>query len=248
MNTDILVNILFNISIFIIFVLFCKSYLPKYMDQKGKNLATKEDIKEITQKTEEVKIQFQKDFFKFSSESKFKEDYYCKQYSELYSKLYAIICQSEYFRYFNKVYGEKEANFEEYPFFEIIKKSTHEKRNLFSGEILENQVVEVNDSITSFNKKEICEYIIANSNLASRKLLKLAVAYRFANDHYSGSKTPTNNKDWLEGFNDEELRLIGEIIKTIIKDYNKIAKDLKFDYNKSELKTGIFEDLELKSQ
>lgn len=38
----------------IILGLFLKNYFPSYMDEKGKNLATKEDIAEITRKTEVV--------------------------------------------------------------------------------------------------------------------------------------------------------------------------------------------------
>jgi hypothetical protein len=36
-----------------------KKYTDSYMSEKGKNLATKEDIREITKKTEEVKASFQ---------------------------------------------------------------------------------------------------------------------------------------------------------------------------------------------
>ena len=49
------------IIIVLIFDLFLRFYFTKYMEEKGKNLATKEDIKVITIKTEEVKIQFQKE-------------------------------------------------------------------------------------------------------------------------------------------------------------------------------------------
>lgn len=43
-------------SLIFIFILglFTKNYLPSYMDKKGENLATKEDVEEITRKTEEV--------------------------------------------------------------------------------------------------------------------------------------------------------------------------------------------------
>ena len=41
------------ISVFLL-GLFTKNYLPSYMEKKGENLATKEDVKEITRKTEEV--------------------------------------------------------------------------------------------------------------------------------------------------------------------------------------------------
>ena len=41
--------------------LFTKNYLPSYMDKKGENIATKEDIEEITRKTEEVQREFKEE-------------------------------------------------------------------------------------------------------------------------------------------------------------------------------------------
>ena len=40
-------------SIIAVFLLglFTKNYLPSYMEKKGENLATKEDVKEITRRT-----------------------------------------------------------------------------------------------------------------------------------------------------------------------------------------------------
>lgn len=67
-----------DINTFIIFIgfisigLILKSFLPKYMEEKGKNLATKEDIKEITKNTEEVKEIFNKKIAEFSKELELK--------------------------------------------------------------------------------------------------------------------------------------------------------------------------------
>ncbi len=41
--------------------LLAKRYLPSYIEEKGKNLATKEDIREITDKIESVKIEYAKE-------------------------------------------------------------------------------------------------------------------------------------------------------------------------------------------
>lgn len=52
-----IINFILNIVVILLIFLvglFTKNYLPSYMDKKGENLATKEDIKEITRKTEEV--------------------------------------------------------------------------------------------------------------------------------------------------------------------------------------------------
>jgi|SRR3989339_1382546 len=48
--------------------LFAKKYLPSYLQQKGLNLATKEDIKEITEKIESVKTQYMKVIVELSAE------------------------------------------------------------------------------------------------------------------------------------------------------------------------------------
>lgn len=52
-----ILNILVIIVVGIIF-LFRRFYLPSYLSKKGENLATKEDIADITKKIEEVKIEF----------------------------------------------------------------------------------------------------------------------------------------------------------------------------------------------
>src|SRR5208283_2025350 len=44
-----------------VLIFFTKSYLPSYTKEKGKNLATREDIKEITDKIESVKIEHAKE-------------------------------------------------------------------------------------------------------------------------------------------------------------------------------------------
>ena len=73
------------VEIILVFLLglFIKNFLPSYMEEKGKNLATKEDIEAITRKTEEVQKEFKEGFELFSSDVRFKYDFYFKQYSEL---------------------------------------------------------------------------------------------------------------------------------------------------------------------
>lgn len=96
-----IINFILNIVVILLIFLvglFTKNYLPSYMDKKGENLATKEDIKEITRKTEEVQREFKEEFEAFSSDMKFKYDFFYRQYSELYCKLYAIVIQSEMVR------------------------------------------------------------------------------------------------------------------------------------------------------
>ena len=93
MSLEMLTVLLDILIIAIIFIggLFTKHYLPTYMDKKGENLATKEDVEEITKLTEQVQKEFNEAFELFSSDVKFKYEYNYKQYSELYCKLYAIV-------------------------------------------------------------------------------------------------------------------------------------------------------------
>lgn len=233
--------------------LFLKNFLSLYLEEKGKNLATKEDVQVITKKTEEIKIDFQKELDEYTRNSNFRLDYSYKRYSELYSKLYTMISQSEYFRYYYKKYHSsqsdyKEITFQEFPFFEISKKEEKQKINFFTGEILEKREITIQDTITVFDKRGISELIIKNSSLASRKLLKVAVAYRYANDHYGGSKRQVSEKIDLEAFNNEEIRLLQEMIMIIIQDFNMLARDLKLDYNQSELENGKYNNTDFDSK
>lgn len=57
METIQILNILVITAASIIF-LFHRFYLPSYLNKKGENFATKEDIAGITKKIEEVKIEF----------------------------------------------------------------------------------------------------------------------------------------------------------------------------------------------
>ncbi len=67
--------------------LITKNYLPSYMDKKGENLATKEDIAEITKLTEQAQKEFKEEFERFSHDLNFKYDYFHHQYETLYKIL-----------------------------------------------------------------------------------------------------------------------------------------------------------------
>lgn len=221
-------------AVFQLFSLLCiwlliKYYVPSYMKKKGENLATKEDIKEITQKTEEVKILFQKEIAEFSSDLSFMNNYAFKRYSLLYTKIYGIVIQSEYLRFFNKRHQIGDHYFKEYPFLEITKEK--------QGELF---VEPIKDEITSFNKKQLCDYIIDKGEYASPELLKMAIAYRYAWSNYSGTKQLTN-QDLSNYFNDSEFELIQELVVTIIKEYNELRKTVKLSHNEHELKYGEFD-------
>lgn len=221
--------------------LFIKNYFPSYMDEKGKNLATKEDIQDITRKTEEVQKEFREGFEEFSSDLNFKYEFYFRRYSELYCKLYSIVIQSEYVRHFIKLTNGKEHSFEDFPFFEVSPtQRVTQTLNLKSGEPLafKQNVEDIKTPISEFNKEKLCDYIIDKGEFASQKLLKLAVSYRFAFDHYSGNPN-VNNGDCEEEANNEEIRLIREMVNCIVQEYNELRKYLKMNYIESEIQDGI---------
>ncbi len=171
----------------------------------------------------------------FSSDLQFKYDFYYKQYSELYSKLYAIIIQSEYVRHFLSLTKGTEQDFDTAPFIEISYKAIINKIfpdiKIQTGEGLK-------DSISKFNKIQLCNYIINNGEYATQKLLKLAIAYRYAYSHYAGNEE-NSNSPYEEIANGEELRLIREMVCCIVSEYNYFRKELKMNYNKEELDKGI---------
>ncbi|QDP41973.1 hypothetical protein [Radiobacillus deserti] len=222
------------------FGLFIKSYLPSYMKEKGKNLATKEDVKDITKRTEEVKLEFQKEMANFTTYLSFSNDYAYRQYTNLYAKLYPIIIQSEYIRYFLERYNGNNLPFDEFPFIESGKTIERTKIELVSNKVINYEEEELNDSITTFNKKELCEFIIKHGEFASQRLLKLAVAYRYAHSNYSGTRS-LEDSEIKKAFDIEEITLIKEIVKTIVKDYNYLRKSIKLDYSNVELDSGILE-------
>jgi hypothetical protein len=63
----IILNVLTILAIFIV-AMVGKNYLPRYVSEKAKNLATKEDVAEITNKIESVKIEYAKSLEEVKSE------------------------------------------------------------------------------------------------------------------------------------------------------------------------------------
>lgn len=205
--------LLCQVIIFLVAGLLLKNYLPSYIEEKAKNLATKEDIQDITRMTEAVQEKFKQNFEMFSSDVRFKYEFYYKQYSELYSKLYAIIMQSEYVRHYIKLTQDQDISFNEAPFLEISK--THKTTFSFkfdknAGTKVEQKTIDTETPISQFNKIQICDYIIENGELASQKLLKLAVSYRFAHSRYEGNPDINYSTTESQIANEEEFRLIKE--------------------------------------
>lgn len=230
-----IISVIFDV-VLVVFVfvagLFIKNYIPKYLEQKAENLATKEDVAEITRITEEVQKDFKEHLEIFSTDVKFKYDYFYKQYSELYCKLYSIIVQSEYLRSFAEKTTGRKITFEEAPFLEVCFQKLQvdpSVKNDFEPR------PEVCGTIEAYNKVQLCDLIIEKQALASQSLLKLAVAYRFANFYYGHGY-----QDQVEEVaNDEEFRMINEIVCTIVRDYNYLRRELRMSFDERELTDGI---------
>lgn len=67
MDVHLAVDVTLLISVFILGLLI-KTYLPRYIGEKAKNLATKEDIADITDKIEQVKIEYAKQIELYKSD------------------------------------------------------------------------------------------------------------------------------------------------------------------------------------
>lgn len=221
--------------------LFLKHYFPSYMEEKAKNLATKEDVEEITRKTEEIQKEFREGFELFSSDVHFKYDFFYKQYSELYCGLYATIMQSEYARHFVRVNKGKILTFEAAPFLEISPTTKVTQQFKLESETpiqVSTKTEEIDTPLSQDNKIKMCNNIIEHSDLASPKLLKIAMSYRFAFNYYDGNRDGKKSA-FSDTANEEEFRLIREMIICIVSEYNKLRKELKMAYDQDELDTGL---------
>ena len=213
-----------------IIILVFEHSVPSYLKKKGENIATKQDIAEITKKTEEIQRDFKENLTRFSSDLKFKYDYYYKQYSDLYCILYAMIVESEYARFFIESSQGYTISHENFPFIEVspvIHTASVKTKTTIDNESQPNTI--------SFHKIRICKTIIENGNLATQRLLKLAVSYQFV----CNISTDGNNINSHSYGEDEEYQLIKQITECIVQEYNYFRKELNMDYDENELKTGI---------
>ncbi|ANV73995.1 TPA: hypothetical protein ACGX4N_000683 [Bacillus cereus] len=79
------------------------------------------------------------------------------------------------------------------------------------------------------NDNYMFEFVLENSSYASVKLLSKL-------DAYIRSCTESGGGDHEE---------IEELIKIVVKEYQQLRKELKLEYNKSELETGIPESIQI---
>ena len=129
----------------------------------------------------------------------------------MYSFLYAIVSQSEYTKHIIKLTDGRELTFDEYPFVKIS--PTRTVKTTYEIGKTTHQETLTETEISEFDQKKICEYIISNGHLAN-----LGVDKEIADN--------------------EEFRLIKEIVMRIVKEYNFFRKELQMSYNEEELENG----------
>lgn len=233
-------ELLVNIGCFVVIELIIGCLVVAYFKRKGENLATKQDVQEITRLTEEVQKEFKEGFEVFSSDVHFKYEFYFKQYSELYSTLYGIVMQSEYVRKFVEMQSGEKHPFEEAPFVQVSKtEKTKMQLNLTKGRIKPARVEtqHIATPVSDYNKKYLCDCIIEKAEYATQDLLKLAVSYRFVDCYFGNPEEIYPEVEVLA--REQEVHLIKEIVQCVVRDYNFLRKELKIDYSDEELQSGI---------
>ncbi|WP_340598863.1 hypothetical protein AAB109_29740 (plasmid) [Priestia megaterium] len=146
-----------------------KSYLPSYFKEKGKNLATKEDISEITRLQEEVKSTFQSSLEEQRSELNGKLEVLKHQQNKLLKdyELYTV----KRFEYYPELYKEIESSISEVSNLKF-KKSVNDFRN-FNSEDIDMYVTNKfrNDELfTSIDKQRIISRWDTNQQQAIKVL------------------------------------------------------------------------------
>ncbi|MED4822249.1 hypothetical protein P9654_20890 [Bacillus atrophaeus] len=173
----------------------------------------------------------------FTDKKKFKREREFDQLKHLYFKLYGMVAQSEYLRYFFSS-EQKEYSIVDFPFLELERKVTKRLTDLKTGELNIN-TEEITDTFSNFSKLNLAELIIENSHYASQDLIKLAVGYRFCNNLYlKEGGTIETISDKLKT---EELLLIYKIVLMVVKETNSMMKTCGFSYNQNEEQSGIMD-------
>ena len=191
-----------------------------FLEKKAENFATKQDITEITLKTEQIQADFHKLLVRFDADLKFKYDFYAKQYRELYSSLFCMVCESEALRYILTSLSGDVLPFEEIPIVEYEIDSNREKNPQIETTICEKMSKLISD-----------KYVYA-----SPALIKLIITLARVEKY----QTTVKNKEQKKVL---ELQLKAEIIRTILKDYYWLRQQLQLKESENEsekIETGEF--------
>lgn len=163
----------------------------------------------------------------FDNSKKFLRDHSYSQLKELYLELYSVIVQSEFLREF-----QAKSPFQQVPFIEVQKWKT----TISIPSSSEDGEFKIIDSITEFNKIGIVNRVLNKKEFASQKLLKLIVSYRYVHDNYLNKSL---DPEWLEKYQEQEVQLIAEIVKTIVTECNHKLKMCKLEFDSKEVSSGL---------
>lgn len=211
---EFLINLI-NLTLLFIIIAALKS-TKTFFDEKARNAATKQDVREITEKTEEIRDHFEKSKELFQTDLHFKYNYFEKQYNELYIDLYCYICQSEARRKMASEFKNIIHNFEDVPIFDY-------------------EIVTVNEA-NKFEVEKILDLIKSKYKFASPDLIKIYNLYQSLKDWKEDSEVD-------EKIEVNEVRLKKKLIVTIISDFNNLRKYLQLNVQENEvasLKQGNF--------
>lgn len=175
MNTNVLeyIQIILSVIIAVLIIIAKKAWgsVDTFFEEKAKNYATKQDVEEITRKTESVQIEFKKIMSLFEADVEFKYKFYEEQYKNLYSLLYCYLSESEAIKKLNTCF-DSEIKMENIAIAEF---QTEEKDSLFIkilDLISNNQAYASPDLIDLLNAANILtkQY---NSELSSNTYCKI---------------------------------------------------------------------------
>ena len=204
------------------------SSLDKYFEKKAENLATRQDIVKITEKTETVQAEFHKILGKFDADLKFKYQFYESQYKELYSELYQNICKSEALRYTLVNLSKEHMDFNNIPIVEYVPENNKTENQTNNNSIIE----------------EIISLVKKNHSYASPELIKLVYTFKNVEDYEKSPNTKDNEfPDIKDKIVQIKCTLKANIIKTILKDYYWLRQQLNLQESIDEtdkLQNGKF--------
>lgn len=180
----------------------CWKAMDIFLNEKAKNIATKQDIAVITQRTEAVKEEFKESFERFHEDLQFKYSLYEKQYKELYVKLYFYVCKSEANREVACLDNDIDISFEHLPIIEYS----------FGNDVAEEKL-----------HKQMIELIEEQCIYASPQLLKIVSRYQVL------EKTQMTGID--EQFIQEQKRKLKILlVQNIVNDFQWLRKELFLPY------------------
>lgn len=180
------------------------SSIDFYFAEKAKNLATKQDVVEITMKTEAVQTEFHKIIEIFDADLAFKYQFCEKQYNDLYSQLYQKICESEGLRYVLNNLAEEHMNYSDFPVVE------------FASENEEDICQSYGDSTIN----QILNLVSMNYIYASPELVKIVSVLR------NVEKQGNNLAE--EKVRKSKIQLRKKLTNIIVEDYNRLRRELHF--------------------